>query len=160
MNQEPIPYNDPMVTPRSGLITDEWTRYYNNVLLPQINAAPTRVETYSTGGAGSNLALPLTPLGSVQIAGQYRYAHYLQCLTPGGVSSAFQATVSWTFNGIAQTQTFSNVNGNLTTTHEGVEYPIHVDGGTPVSVAVTYASNPAAAAVYFYQATLERVEAD
>jgi hypothetical protein len=160
LNQEPIPYNDAITDPKTGLITDEWTRYFNNTLLPQITAATKVVDTYTTGVVGVNAAIPITPVVESATQGQYRFTHYLQCLTPAGVASAFQVTLTWTFNNIVQTQTFSNVNGNLTTTHEGVEYPIHTDGGTPISVAVTYASNPAAAAVYFFEANVELVQAD
>lgn len=160
LNQEPIPYNDPL-TSKDGLITDEWTRYFNNTLLPQITAALKVVDTYRPSADGTtNAAITITPVVELAIQGQYRIAHYLQVLTAAGVSSAMQVTWTWTFNGVVQTQTFSNVNGNTTSTHEGVSYVIHADGGTPISVAVTYASNPASVAVYFFEATVELVQAD
>jgi len=155
---ENIPYNDPVVEKRSGLITDLWARYFGTTMLPRIDLSPQRIASYEA--LASNVAVAITALVASATAGKYRYSHYLQCVTPGGVSSAFQVTLTWTVNGIVQTQVFGNVNGNLTTTHEGAEYTIRVDGGSPVSISVTYASNPAGAATYDYSALLELVQAD
>ncbi len=158
LNQEPIPYNDDLT--KDNQITDEWSRWLTQTLLPQVQNAPTRVENYTTGLAGSNASGPLTPLGSVQIAGQFRYNHYLQILSPDGGGSGAQVTLTWTFGGIVQQQVFAANNGDLTTTHEGITYVIHVDAGTPVSIAVAYTSTTPGLMAYYYAAQLELLQAD
>lgn len=100
------------------------------------------------------------PTGTL-VAGLYRLAWYGQVITPAGVSSDFQVTVTWTNNGVTQTKTGTLRNGNLTTTYDadGIDL-FHLDAGTPVSYAVSYNSNPAAAMELDLYIALQLVAAD
>lgn len=135
-----------------GWIT--WLRNTNEA----IAAAPQGFEPLAFENQTSAVAATAFPTDGDLSAGLYRVGFYGQVITPAGVSSSFQVTVSWTFNGITQSAVFTLNNGNLTTTREfnGAQV-LAIDAASPITLAVAYASNPANAMAYTVYGFLERL---
>ena len=93
-------------------------------------------------------------------AGVYRVSWAAKVVTVAGVSSDFQVTIAWTWKAITQSWVGTLRNGNLTTTYDLSSVPLlYCDAATPITYAVAYTSNPAAAMAYDFFATLERLGA-
>lgn len=153
---EPFPSRDKMVT-EERYPEGEFVRWVEQSLLPRVDSAAASVDTVQA--AGLTDAVTITPIGSDQVAGKYRFSIYLQVVTPAGVTSSLQVTLTWIYNGIVQTETFPLLNGNANTTHQGAIYTFDLNDAGPVSYAIAYASNPSNAMVYDYSLTLELVKA-
>ena len=153
---EPFPSRDPLVD-KQGYPSFDFTRWIDQSLLPRVDASAVSVDAVSEPGA--NDGVTITPIGTNQLAGKYRFSIYLQVVTPAGVSSALQVTLTWTYGGVVQTEVFGIVAGNLVTTHQGVSFTFDIDAPGPVSYTIAYASNPANAMVYGYSLCLELVKA-
>lgn len=151
---EPLPFWDALVD-KVGNITDVWTRFFEQVLVPQIRSSTILVDRYSNGDTPLTDALGTTILTElIPATGLYLVLAAIQIVVAAGVSSSVSLTVTWTSNGIVQQQTFGPITNGTTTDHLGVPYVILADGGTPVSIATTYASNPANAMAYNLAASL------
>jgi hypothetical protein len=153
---EPFPSRDKLVT-EARYPESEFIRWMEQSLLPRVESAAANVDSIEDSGLTAGVTI--TPIGADQIAGKYRFSIYLQVVTPAGVSSSLQVTLTWTYNGVVQTEVFGLLNGNLTTTHQGVVYSFDLDDAGPVSYTIAYASNPANAMVYDYSLSLELVKA-
>ena len=150
----PIPgYNEPFlwalnrIADKDGKASGVFSRWFDTAFQARVNATPAVAdppevldgETASTSGT----------VGGTQSAGLYRVSYYAQILTPAGVASGLQLTLTWTHEGVAQTETFTNLTGNLVTTHQSQTYMIEIDPGTTIGYTLTYTSNPAAAMAYY-----------
>lgn len=153
---EPFPSRDKLVT-EARYPEAEFVRWMEQSLLPRVDAASASVESIEASGLTD--AVTITPIGADQVAGKYRFSIYLQVVSPAGVSSSLQVTLTWTYNGIVQSETFPLLNGNATTTHQGTVYSFDLDDAGPVSYAIAYASTPANALQYAYSLSLELVKA-
>lgn len=149
---EPIPFFDRIADPK-GFVTQLWTQWLENVLVPLVQSAPSQVGQYANE-TPLNAALATTILATVQGAGLYLFAAALQVVTAAGVSSNVQLTLTWTSNGVTQTENFTAIVNGTTASHGGYSFPIIVDANTPVTIATTYASNPASAMTYNLRASL------
>ena len=123
-----------------------------------VDAAPEGFETvaYTTQAA----AIPTTafPTDGDLSAGIYRASWAVKVMTPAGVSSDFQVTISWTWGGVTQQWVGTLRNGNLTTTYDLSSVPLlFCDSATPITFAVAYNSNPAAEMVCAAYFKLERL---
>lgn len=163
----PFPYNDPMVEVRKetdkwgadrlvGYITQEWTTWQNgNQQI--VNGGPIRLQSINHPDLDD--ALTITALLNVTSEGVYRYAHYVQIITPDAVSNSIQVTVTWTYNAVVQTRTFTAVTGITTTTYQSDGLPsIHCDGGSTINISTTYASNTPNACIYSLDASVELLQ--
>lgn len=156
-----FPSDEPPIDKSTGLFNWRLLRWFNGLRI-SVDAASTIVPqgvvqlTAQTATIGTT-AIPTGDLA----AGLYRVEYYAQVLTAAGVSSSFQVTISWTRNGVAQSEVGTLKNANTTATHEADKgLLVHIDGGTPISYAIAYASNPAAAMVYEFSLALTLVSRD
>lgn len=157
----PFPAQQQPIIQETGLFDVPLLRWFND-LRTSVDAAAATVPdgkvqlTNQTASIGTT-AFPTASLA----AGLYALQWYLQVTTPAGVSSSAQVTVSWTSNANTPTKVGATNNGNTATTYEsnGVAL-IHIDAASPVSYAIAYASNPAGAMVYEFNAVLMLVSAD
>lgn len=156
-----IPSQEPVTDRQSGVMSWRWLTYLRD-LQGSVNAAtqvlPDGVVVKETQTAAiGTTAVPTASL----VAGLYRVTWFGVVITPAGVSSDFQVTVTWTNNSVTQTKTGTLQNGNATTTYDsdGLDL-IHLDAGSPVSYAVAYNSNPANAMVFNFYLALQLVKAD
>lgn len=140
---EPLPFWDALVT-KAGEITDTWTKYLEQVLVPQIRSGTLVVGRYTNGDTPLTDALSIVALEeTVPNTGAYVLQAAIQVVGAAAVASTLALTVTWTSNGIVQTETFATLVDGTDTTHQGTSFPIIADGGTPVSISTAYTSNPA-----------------
>lgn len=150
---EPIPFWDALVN-KAGQVTQTWTQWLEQTLLPQVRAGTLLIGRYAPSDPLSDAltatileeALPSTAVYVLTLA--------LQVTQAAGVGSSVQASATWTSNGIVQTQPFTAIVNGTATDHQSNVIAFLADGGTPVSIATTYASNPANAMEYLIGATL------
>ncbi len=133
---------------------------YNRDLRADVESAPTGFEPVSLSAQGAAIGTTAIPTDGDLSAGIYRVCWHLRITTAAGVSSQVQITFTWTEGGLTQTYTGTAVNGNTTTTQESAP-PIllRLDAASPISYAVTYASNPAGVMRFSLDITLERMAA-
>lgn len=151
---EPYPSRDRLVT-REGYASEEFDRWLSQQLQPAVQSSPNIIDSISENGL--NDAVALTPIVPSATAGVYRFGVVVQIITPDPVSNSVQVTLTYTRNGVVQTEVFAAVTGTLTTTHQGVLFPFRCDGGTPISYSVAYASNTPNLCVYALNLTVELV---
>lgn len=158
-NQVPIPLTDPIAVPpppRQGtrdpfaglqvFLTPEWEKYFTSQA-QTVNGASLRVNNVALSAQGGSIGA--TPLDSGNLpGGLYRVTVYVRITTPAAVSSSLTVAINFIDDGVACTATLPAVTGNTTGSTGLSEFPINIDGGTPVTYTTTYASNPAGAMQY------------
>ena len=156
-----FPSDEPPIDKATGLFNWRYLRWFT-AIRSGLDAATTIVPQGVVQLTGQTAAIGTTAIPTPALAaGLYRVEWYGQVLTAAGVSSSFQVTIAWTRNGVAQSFTGTLENGNTTATHEADQsLLIHVDASTPVTYAVAYASNPAAAMVFELNVVLMSVSQD
>lgn len=125
----------------------DWSDYFSD-LQDTVDTVAKRAAEHvrSTGLA---VAIATTPLNIADdVEGLYRVSYQVRVSQPATTSSSFQVTITWTQDGVVQTETGTLQNGNLTTTREGRSLVIRADAATPISYAVAYASVGATAMQY------------
>ena len=130
------------IVDRAGRITSylaRWERGLRSRVEASAFATPAQQAHYS----GQSAALVATAVVIAAVAPVYLIWYDLRIAQAAGVSSAAQITVQWTQGGIVQTKILANVNGNTTTSRDEGAFPVRPDAGTNITVAVSYASNPA-----------------
>jgi hypothetical protein len=155
METAPLNAREPMVDAsfRPSKTFIEWA----TSLLAGLGTAPSLVHHVAVTGKTAAIGTTSIPTGTLS-AGVYRLSWQLRITSAAGVSSAIQITLGWTSHSVAHTYVGTTVNGNTTATHESAPpLLIAVDAGSPVTYAISYASNPASAAVYAADVILEAV---
>lgn len=152
---EPYPSRDRIVT-EQGFASEEFDRWLSQSLAPAVQSSPNVIEGVSEDAL--NAAVAITPIIPLALQAVYRFSGVIQIITPDPVSNSVQVVLTYTRNGVVQTETFAAVTGILTTTHQGVSFPFRVDGATPISYTVNYASNTPNACVYALNLTVELVQ--
>lgn len=151
---EPYPSRDPIVT-KSGHASEEFDRWLSQALSPAVQSSPNVIEGVSEDSL--NDAVGITPIIPLAAQAAYRFSWVIQIITPDPVANSVQVVLTYTRNGVVQTETFTAVTGILTTTHGGSVFPFRVDGGTPISYTVNYSSNTPNACVYALDLAVELV---
>lgn len=163
--KEHPPYDDEVLArePVSGKLTafvsKLWSDWFEQTLIPDVEAAPLQLGAYSNGVTPLNDSLGLTVVATAPANGQYLVMSAVQILAAAGVASTLSVTVTWTKNTITQTETFATITNGTSASHQGVAYPILADGNTPISVNTTYTSNPANDMEYDLQVSVNQVGA-
>lgn len=174
-NPIPLPYGDPITTPRKpfkgrsladvieylekglkGWITDTWSQSLDQQTA-QLASSPTRVNSIAEPNLSA--AIVTTDLAGVTVvAGLYEVTTYQRIKTVDGVSSSLQVTIGWTDGGVVQSEAFTALTGDTTTTKlTGPKKTFRSDGGTPITYAVAYASNTPAKMHYTLDLVLSRI---
>lgn len=87
-------------------------------------------------------ALATTTIFTTLTAGLYEIGYYYRRTGIDGVSSSLQATVGWTENGVALTETAAaNTNDSVTTGQQSGSKVVWADANTDLTIAIAYASN-------------------
>ncbi len=150
-----FPVREPVVESGSWLITNRW-RIWLRDLQAQFQSSPSKVLTVTIPTDTATIATTPIPTASLA-AGLYRVTYYQQVLVAAGVSSALTTTLGWTYNSVAQSFSGALMNGNTTATHQSNTQMIRIDQASPITYAILYASNPAAAMVYSFDIVLENM---
>lgn len=140
------------------VVGKKWIQYFTN-LVTSVEERPARKASVLLTGQAAAIATTPLPIGSVSM-GVWRISATLRVTQAATTSSAVRLTVAWTERGVAQTQQGTNLNGNLTTTREGLTFVIRVDGNTPISYSTTYASVGATSMQYSLDIVAEELAAD
>src|SRR5687767_4797856 len=101
---EPFPSRDKLVT-EDRYPESEFVRWMEQSLLPRVESAAASVDNISAEGLTAGVTI--SPIGGDQIAGKYRFSIYLQVVTPAAATSSLQVTLTWTYNGIPQSEVFT-----------------------------------------------------
>lgn len=153
---EPDSSRHPMAAKMPKLkINKEWFLWLSGIveLLQKAPTAQGRVLK-----ASEQASISTTPVEIGQVSqGIWRVSTHLRVKTPATVSSSVQVTISWTDGGVAQSESGTLLNGNLTTTREGKTFIIRTDASSPISYAVAYASVGATAMIYTLDVVVEQV---
>lgn len=150
-----FPVREPM-TDRSGIVRDPWRIWFRNLLVTQQAQPVVTTPPVSLVGTSASVTTRAFNTGTLS-TGSYRFSYYMTCATVAGLSSGLIVTASWTDHGVAQSRASANMTGNTTGTNQSEVWPIHIDASSPISYALTYASNPGAAALFNVYLTLETV---
>lgn len=176
VNPVPLPYGDPIAEPRKLFegktlaelitwvrgqgrkvyITDPWSQALDTQA-QQLASSPAvinriRESDLSASVASSDLA------GATLAGGLYEVKANARIITAAGVSSSVTVTIGWTQGGVIQSESFAAIAGNTTTSGlTGPPKTFRADASTPITYAVTYASNPAGAAHYSLDLILSRL---
>ena len=135
-----VPLNDPRQALAKRLpklrLGEKYIRWLSG-LRQEVDTRPkrhvhARVATSSASIATTPLDIPTVYEGVWLICLQVRVT------TPGSVSGEILVTISWTQNGVGQSESTANLTGNLTSTREGRIVVVRADGATPISYATTY----------------------
>jgi hypothetical protein len=152
---EPYPSRDKLVT-KEGFASEEFDRWLSQLLEPAVQSSPNVIVGVSEDAL--NAAVALTPIIPTSLQAVYRLSGVIQIITPDPVSNSVQIVLTYTRNGVVQTETFAALTGTLTTSHQGVSFPFRCDGGTPISYQVLYASNTPNLCVYALNLTVEVIQ--
>jgi hypothetical protein len=153
----PIPTREPLIE-EDGRIRQRWIKWLQS-LRDGVDAAPT-LETELVALTAQTATIGTTPIPSGTLSeGYYRVSVYLRVTTAAAVSGSVQVTIHHTSGGVACTEVGTLLNANATNVPQSDVFLVKVDGATPVSYSVSYASNPGAALAYELTVILERVSA-
>lgn len=144
--------------PSEYLINPLWLDVFNQQ--SQVIAASS-VTINRVSEPNLNAAVVTTDLaGAALVGGLYEAKAYQRIKTADGVSSSTQITIGWTDGGVIQSETFTALTGDTTTTKlTGASKTFRADPSTPITYAVSYASNTPAKMHYEIDLVLSRVAA-
>ena len=147
---------DPLVPSRRDpfFIAKSWLLYVQDALAARVQQAPAILTSVALTNQSASIGATPIPLRSVS-AGLYRVSVYLRITTPAGVSSSVTVSIGWIESGVALSTSFAAVTGNTVTTTQSAMLLVQSDANSPITYAVTYASNPAAAAMFRLSVTCE-----
>ena len=134
---------------------------YNRDLRADVAAAPTGfnpVLLQTQTAAIGTTAIPVSATGvSTLKQGLYRVTSSARITQVATANSSVTLTIGWTDGGVACSQTFADMTGNLTTTTQGNVFALTLDAGASITYAVAYVSNVAASAQYALTIAVEEV---
>ena len=148
-----LPFMDPVLK-NAGLLADIWNRYFN-AIADRLSSALWVVGSVTL--TGQSASIPATSFSSAVPAGLYRVEYHQRVTQAASVSSSLIFTVNWTDGGVAQTYSWAAMTGNTTSTAQSAATLMHVDTGTVVQYATTYASSGATPMEYRLDGVLYRV---
>ena len=162
----PIPIQDRISRPETdktgkpskyaGTISDTWTKYFV-AQDDTFNTAPTVVGTpVQLTGQTATVGATAFPTGSLA-AGLYYVDYYAAITTAATTSSSLTVTFAWTSLSLTKSASGAAITGNTNTTIQSGRLMIRIDGASPVTYALTYASTGATAMVYAFDAVLSKV---
>ncbi len=152
-----FPSKDPIAAADSLLVTPRWRSWFRD-LREEVSNTPRAVAVAPVTNASA--ARPVTGMdGGGLAAGLFAVSWYLAVVVPAGVSSSAQVTIAWVDDtGVPKSYTGALMNGNTTTTVQvNEQLLIYSKAASPITYAVAYASNPAAAMTYTFRPVLQAV---
>lgn len=154
----PIPNTDPVID-EAQLIGGKWYLWLYD-LWSRVKSSVQVVGTPFTRSA-QVAALVTTTIFAVTQSGAYRVGYWLEVTQLATTSYALAVTLGWRDNGVSKSQTFASLSGAPGTLATGVQTDqlplIRCDGGTVITMAVSYASVGATVCVWRAEADVELV---
>lgn len=144
------------LTEKDGTMSSRWYIYFRD--RDQLIAATASNVIEPITIEGQNASIGTTPFPTDTLSqGVYRVSYYARITTVAAVASSLTVTFSWTEGGNACSANGAAIVGNTVTTTGTGSAIVRIDGGTPISYAAAYVSNPGAQMVYELVVVLERV---
>lgn len=133
-----------------------WIRWFLDVLVPAIQAAPQIKRTVSIVTQTATIGATSIPLGALA-AGIYRIGYYARVTSPDGVASLLTVTLGWTESSQPLTLSGAAMTGDsLTTVQTGLAVVV-VDAASALTYATTYSSNTPAKMQYRLTVVVEQI---
>jgi hypothetical protein len=152
----PMPSREPLIE-QDRSINFRWLLWFQRLRQEQ-DSTPV-VQTDVVALTAQTAAIGTTAIQAPSLsAGYYRVSTYARITTAAGVSGSVTVTIHYTSGGVSCSEPGTTV-ANATNVPQSDTFLIKVDGATPVSYSVAYASNPAATVAYELAVVLERVSA-
>ena len=129
------------------VIGDRWRRWLSG-LTTAVDQKPSRQASVKLTAQGAAIATTSLPIGSVT-PGVWGIYTTLRVTRAGTVSGSVRLTIAWTEGGVSQTQQGTLLNGNLTTTRDGLLFIVRPDNATVISYATTYADGGGAVSMQY-----------
>ena len=150
-----VPFRSMLLTDVRNLITREWVRYLQSIV-NIVNSSARKLT--SVGKTAQTASLSVTALATGTLdPGVYRVSYAARVTTAATTSSSLTVTVAWTDGAVAQTQSGAALTGNTTATQQNETRLIHLDQGTSVTYATTYASSGGTAMQYSLYLIAEQI---
>ena len=129
------------------MIGDRWRRWLSG-LTTTVNAKPERHAHTSLTAQGAAISTTALPIGSVTPGVWGIYTH-LRVTRAGTVSGEVRLTITFTSGGVTQTQQGTLLDGNLTTTREGLLFIVRPDNATVISYSTTFSDGGGAVSMQY-----------
>lgn len=148
---DPIPESDPLVDP-SQRMSERWYRWLSEVITRILQAVLTVAAVHR---ASLTSAVATAAIYTPAQPGCVRVSWTVQVLVPATTNSSIAVTLGWKANGVAQTEAFAALTGNLTTTHGSGNITIRPDSAQPITYATAYSSTGATPMSYLIDVIVE-----
>lgn len=151
---EPIPYYAPLLEGGKELIASPWYQWLSTLTAQLGSAAQGAGAVHLTAKSAT---IGATPILVTQFSGLYRVSFYVRITTAAATSSSVTVTIGYTESGVPLTFVFPALTTNTIQSVQSGTCLLRSDAAAPITYAITYASNPAAAAVYRLDVVLEQL---
>lgn len=148
---DPIPNYDPLVS--AERISASWYRWLSQLVVRVLASALVLASVHRTGISSSIVA---TTIYTPTQPGTYRVSWTVQVTTAASIASSVAVTLTWIAGTVTQTEAFTALTGNATTTHGSGSVLIRPDSSQPIKYATTY-STTGTAMVHGLDVTVEQV---
>lgn len=136
-------------------INPRWYDWIWQSLLKRLNSAPSQFGTV-VSKQGLTAAQGVTAIVLPALAqGRYRATVHVKVRTAAGANSQILVTIGYTNNGVACSQSTTNLTTNTTASVEGKVIPIVCDQASPITWSTTYVSAGAPPMAYDVDISLE-----
>ena len=146
------PLTAPIVGP-GGLVTREWESWFQWMPVT-LQAIPSVLNVVDIHDQAAAITATAFQNGKV-LTGLYRLSFTHRIDQAASASSFTRITIKWTAEGVGQTYTGNNLNGNTLATRDERTFPIHLDAGTDITYETTYSSTGATPMTYEVGLVLE-----
>lgn len=171
LTNAPLPFGDPIATPRDrqryaagqkdpreGRVPKAWQEALSN-LRDVTEASAARLNSVSLTGQTASLAATDFTGGALP-AGLYRIDYYAAITRAAGTSSSLTVTFDWTDGSVSKTVSGAAiVDGTNSAVQTGPPHLIRIDSASPVRYSTTYVSVGAPTLEYKLYAVLSKIDA-
>lgn len=119
-----------------------WIIWIQQSLIAYVQACARTIKTFALTGQHATIAATAIPMGTLA-SGLYRIDVYCRVTTAAATSSSATVAIGFVEGGVSLTKTLPAIAGNTVTSYETLSFLARLDANSPITYAVTYASNPA-----------------
>ena len=150
-----VPFRVPLLSEAGNLLSRFWVRYLQSVV-NVVNNAARKLTLVSKTAQTASISTTALETGTLD-PGVYRVGYNARITTAAGTSSSLTTTLTWTDGSVTQTQAGAAMTGNTTATQQNNTILIHVDKGTAINYATTYATSGSPAMQYSLNVLAEQI---
>lgn len=150
-----VPFRSMVLSDVRNLLTREWIRYLQSVV-NIVNLSARKLASVSKTAQTASLSATALDTGTLD-PGVYRVSYSTRITTAASTSSSLTITMAWTDGSVSQSQSGAALTGNTTTTQQNDTWLLHIDKGTTITYATTYASSGGTAMQYSVYIVAEQI---